>query len=105
MSTPSQITSTNTTIWQILATSRGKILLLLALAIFSLFFMTLAIFPAAPLVAKELHLSATVVSGIFGLSSLIATLLSLPAGVMSDRQGRKPLILAGLSMATLALFL
>jgi MFS family permease len=105
VSTPSQVTSTNTTIWQILATSRGKTLLLLALAIFSLFFMTLAIFPAAPLMAKELHLSATNVSGIFGISSLIATLLSLPAGVMSDRQGRRPLILAGLAIATLALLL
>lgn len=91
--------------WQILATPRGKTLLLLALAIFSLFFMTLAIFPAAPLLAQDLHLSATEVSGIFGISSLIATLLSLPAGVLSDRNGRRPLIIGGLLMATLALLL
>ena len=105
MSTPSWDTPANTTIWQILATPRGKTLLLLALAIFSLFFMTLAIFPAAPLIAQELHLSASEVSGIFGISSLIATLLSLPAGVISDRKGRKPLIVLGLLMATIALLI
>lgn len=92
-------------IWQILATPQGNVLLLLALAIFTLFFMTLAVFPAAPLVAKELQLSPEAVSGIFGASTLLATLLSLPAGVLSDRWGRKPLIVGGLLITTIALFI
>jgi predicted MFS family arabinose efflux permease len=93
------------TMWQILATPQGRVLLLLALAIFTLFFMTLAVFPAAPLVAQELQLSPEAVSAIFGLSTLIATLLSLPAGVLSDRWGRKPLIVGGLLLTTISLLI
>lgn len=80
-------------------------MLLLALAIFSLFFMTLAIFPASPLIAAELKINPTLVSGVFGISSLLATILSLPAGIFSDRRGRKPLILCGLAVATLSLLI
>ncbi|MEW6388779.1 MAG: MFS transporter [Thermodesulfobacteriota bacterium] len=61
--------------------------------------------PVVPLFAKTLGATTVEVGLINSLFLLMAGLLSFPLGVLSDRLGRKPLILWGLSLSSLTAFL
>ena len=61
--------------------------------------------PVVPLFAKTLGATTVEVGLINSLFLLMAGLLSFPLGILSDRLGRKPLILWGLSLSCLTAFL
>lgn len=80
-----------------------NIVSLLWISIFIMWAVMMSIFPTTPILSLELKRDAGWIGDILGLSSLIMTLLSLPAGVLSDRFGRKPLVVAGLAISTIGL--
>src|SRR4030042_1679740 len=61
--------------------------------------------PVVPLFAKTLGATTVEVGLINSLFLLMAGLLSFPLGILSDRLGRKPLILWGLSLSCLTALL
>ncbi len=63
------------------------------------------VLPVLPLVAPEIVAATPVLIGLaLGIHGLSQSLLQIPLGMLSDRWGRKPLILAGLSMLVLGSF-
>lgn len=51
--------------------------------------------PLYPEVARDLHLTADIFGGFLLMQGAVSTLLQLPAGLLSDRFGRRPMILIG----------
>jgi MFS family permease len=52
--------------------------------------------PLYPEVARDLHVTADIFGGFFLLQGAVSTLLQLPAGLLSDRFGRRPMLLIGI---------
>lgn len=86
---------------------RSRDFLLIALVSFVVFFtMTGALMTAMPLFAvQELHAGADFVGLALFLSSTVAFLLLYPSGLLSDRRGRRGVIVALLGVTAVALFL
>ncbi len=70
--------------------------LLLCLIGFAAFFGSYLRIPVMPLLAATMGAGPSQVGTINGAFMLTAGLLSIPAGLLADRTGRKPLIIAGL---------
>jgi MFS family permease len=73
--------------------------LIICLIGFAAFFSAYLRLPVMPLFAATLGAGPAEVGSINGAFMLTAGLLSIPAGLLADRTGRKPLIIAGLAAA------
>jgi len=84
---------------------RSRVVLIAAICVFSTQFGVTVI---APLLGTWVAASSTpflVAALIFSAFTLVSTPLTIPGGILSDRMGRKPLIIAGLLLFALASFL
>ncbi|HEX9023121.1 MAG TPA: MFS transporter [Geobacteraceae bacterium] len=84
---------------------RGASFPLLCLFSFAAFFSSYLRIPVMPLFATTLGATPAQVGSINGAFMLTAGLLSIPGGLLSDRTGRKPPIVAGVAAAALSSFL
>ena len=83
----------------------AKALLLLCAVGFAGFFASYLRIPVLPLLAASLGGNPDQVGAINAAFMLSAGLLSIPAGVLADRAGRRPVLLAGLGLLALSSFL
>ncbi|WP_438434948.1 MFS transporter [Gorillibacterium sp. sgz500922] len=81
----------------------NKLLLLLSINILLTFSIMVSIFPIAPVISADLGMTPEQIGSMAGIASLIMTFLSIPAGVLADRYGRKKIILFSMTLSTLAL--
>ncbi|MGV9294738.1 MFS transporter [Amycolatopsis sp. NPDC003676] len=65
----------------------------------------MSVFPALPHIAAELRLGSSSLGALLAVSSLVMTVLNVPAGVLADRYGRKPPITVGLGVSAVGIFL
>lgn len=65
----------------------------------------MSVFPALPEISPAARISPSELGIVLAVSSLLMTLLSVPAGVLADRYGRRPPIVAGLALSAVAIFL
>ncbi|WP_370937679.1 MFS transporter [Amycolatopsis sp. cg13] len=65
----------------------------------------MSVFPALPHIAAELRLESSSLGALLAVSSLVMTVLNVPAGVLADRYGRKPPITVGLGVSAVGIFL
>jgi MFS family permease len=59
----------------------------------------MSVFPVLPHIAAELRLDSANLGVLLAVSSLVMTVLNVPAGVLADRYGRKPPITIGLGLS------
>jgi MFS transporter, DHA1 family, multidrug resistance protein len=83
----------------------GRLLLICCLVSFACFFGSYLRIPVLPLYAASLGAGTVQVGMINACFMLMAGLLSLPLGILSDRLGRRSLILAGLAILSGSSFL
>ncbi|GAA4233564.1 hypothetical protein GCM10022254_36290 [Actinomadura meridiana] len=83
----------------------GRALLTLATGVLLLWATMMSVFPALPDIAPAIGVSAGTLGLVFAGSAVLMTALSVPAGVLSDRYGRRPLVLSGLAVSTVGLVL
>ncbi len=83
----------------------GASFLLLCLFSFAAFFSSYLRIPVMPLFATTLGATPAQVGSINGAFMLTAGVLSIPGGLLADRIGRKPPIVAGVAAAALSSFL
>lgn len=55
-----------------------------------------AITPVAPAIAHDLGLGVDTLGLVLGINSVVAAVLMIPVGVLADRYGRRPFLVAGL---------
>ncbi len=82
--------------------TRAKIVIIAAISVFSTQFGVTVI---APLLGTWVEASGTpfiVAALIFSAFTIVSTLLNIPGGIISDKLGRKPLIIAGLLLYAVA---
>lgn len=65
----------------------------------------MSVFPALPHIAAALRFDSAGLGVLLAVSSLVMTVLSVPAGVLADRYGRKPPITAGLALSAVGIIL
>lgn len=78
---------------------------LLCTGIFSIFLSIFSIIPMLPLIASDLHISKVELGVATGVFMLFMAFLQIPAGVGSDKWGRRPLIVLGIVVFSLGLLL
>ncbi|MGP4005630.1 MFS transporter [Streptomyces sp. 4N124] len=83
----------------------GRPLTVLAAGVFLLWAAMMSVFPALPDISEDLGLRSGSLGTIMAVSSLVMTGMSIPAGVLADRYGRRPLILGGLTLCVPALLI
>jgi predicted MFS family arabinose efflux permease len=81
---------------------KRKGLYLLAFCTLCMWTTLMAVFPIIPTIVKDLKTDPSQVGGILGAASFIMLLLNIPAGLLSDRQGRKPYIVFGMLIMVLS---
>ncbi|GAB2811656.1 MFS transporter [Lentzea nigeriaca] len=65
----------------------------------------MSVFPVLPHIAAELRLDSANLGVLLAVSSLVMTVLNVPAGVLADRYGRKPPITIGLGLSAVGIVL
>jgi predicted MFS family arabinose efflux permease len=84
---------------------RSAVMTLLCTGIFSIFLSIFSIIPLLPLIATDLHISKVELGVATGVFMIFMAFLQIPAGVGSDKWGRRPLIVAGIFIFSLGLLL
>ncbi|MDU1430841.1 MFS transporter [Actinomyces sp.] len=80
----------------------GGTLPILFAAVFVMWATMMSVFPALPMIARDYAMSASQLGSLFGVSSLLMTLMAPGIGVLADRVGRKWLITLGLLFAAMS---
>lgn len=65
----------------------------------------MSVFPALPEISSAVRVGPSELGILLAVSSLLMTLLSVPAGVLADRYGRRPPIVAGLALSAVGILL
>jgi MFS family permease len=84
---------------------RGRSLGLLAIAVLLLWIVMMSVFPALPAMSRDLGVGPATLGFVLAASSLLMTLLNVPAGVISDRFGRSRPIVIGLAVCAIGIAL
>jgi MFS transporter, DHA1 family, multidrug resistance protein len=82
--------------------ARRRVLLTASAATFANFLAFLGLSPLYPNVAHDLGLRVDSLGIYFGVSSAVGALFQIPAGVIADRVGRRPVMVAGIFFMALA---
>lgn len=85
-----------------IATSPDAILVLVVLVIFMDMMIYGLLIPVFPEFAPRLGVDESVIGFIFGIYAVMLLVFSIPMGILSDRVGRRPLIVAGMLLLALA---
>lgn len=87
------------------ASSAGRLLLTTCIIAFVCFLGSYMRIPIVPIFAASLGADTVQVGWINSAFMIMAGLLSIPSGLLSDRIGRRPLLLVGLSLLAGSSFL
>ncbi|MGA4994349.1 MFS transporter [Nonomuraea bangladeshensis] len=85
----------------LLTTERGRALAVLSGAVLVQWAAMMSVFPALPSISGALRIGPDALGLVMMVSSLLMTVLNVPAGVAADRRGRRPVIVAGLALSAL----
>lgn len=85
----------------LLTTERGRGLAVLSGAVLVQWAAMMSVFPALPSISGSLGVGPDALGLVLMVSSLLMTVLNVPAGVAADRYGRKPVIVGGLAVSAL----
>jgi MFS family permease len=85
----------------LLTTERGRALAVLSGAVLVQWAVMMSVFPALPSISGALRIGPGALGLVMMVSSLLMTVLNIPAGVAADRYGRRPVIVAGLVLGAL----
>jgi MFS family permease len=86
---------------RVLSGQSGRSLLALSADVLLLWAVMMSVYPALPRIAAAIGVSAGTLGLVFAGSAVLMTALGIPAGVLSDRYGRRPLVLAGLAVSAI----
>ncbi|MFA7199039.1 MAG: MFS transporter [Methanoculleus sp.] len=85
-----------------IAASPDAVLVLVVLVIFMDMMIYGLLIPVFPEYAPRLGVDASVIGIVFGIYAAMLLIFSIPMGLLSDRVGRRPLIVAGMLLLALA---
>lgn len=88
-----------------IAASPDAILVLVVLVIFMDMMVYGLLIPVFPEYAPRLGVDESVLGVVFGVYAAMLFVFSVPMGLLSDRVGRRPLIIVGMFLLALATFL
>jgi MFS family permease len=74
---------------------RRRVLVVASACYMSITVAYFAITPVAPAIAQDLGLGADTLGLVLGINSIVAAMIMIPVGVLADRYGRRPFLVAG----------